>query len=69
LTKKEIGMSDRTELKVGDVVSLRSKGPLMTVTGVDPIGGDFGLAWFSDSGACLRETLPAAALVLEVAKS
>ena len=51
--------------EVGDVVSLASGGPLMTVIADDGSGTETKLAWFDDDGVLQKNVLPSAALILE----
>ncbi len=44
-------------LKVGDLVSLKSGGPLMTVDNISPSKNKIDVLWFNSAGELKRDTL------------
>jgi uncharacterized protein YodC (DUF2158 family) len=55
------------QLKVGNIVRLRSGGPLMTVTLIDTLDGALSAwcSWFDEKNKAEKDTFPVASLDLE----
>lgn len=57
-------MADEQKFKLGEIVKLRSGGPVMTVTAMDYNAGPYQLSWFAGAKLETCRHIPAAALIV-----